>query len=266
MTQARWRRTRAPARRRGPALAGGGRPAGARAPGRSSLPTGSWRRSTARQRGAAPMRFFDGAAVDGRLAYPGLVDILQAAFAQGRDRASAPPPRDRARRPARGDPAADAGLGGERAGRAGRRPLSGRQDRHRVPRQRRARQAGRARHLSAALGRDRRDAGRDGRHPPHGLAHGRGLGARQPLPVAPRRLAPADGRRRRAGAPSCRARMPRCGRSARWRIWNRSPDRARALARRAGGTTASTSPSPTTWRRPCAAPTSSPPPRSPPSR
>ena len=29
------------------------------------------------------MRFFDGAAVDGALGYPGLVDILQAAFEQG---------------------------------------------------------------------------------------------------------------------------------------------------------------------------------------
>ena len=29
------------------------------------------------------MRFFDGAAVDGALGYPGLVDILQAAFKQG---------------------------------------------------------------------------------------------------------------------------------------------------------------------------------------
>jgi ornithine cyclodeaminase len=29
------------------------------------------------------MRFFDGAAVDGRLAYPGLVDILEAAFRKG---------------------------------------------------------------------------------------------------------------------------------------------------------------------------------------
>jgi ornithine cyclodeaminase len=29
------------------------------------------------------MRFFDGAAVDGRLAYPGLVDILETAFRKG---------------------------------------------------------------------------------------------------------------------------------------------------------------------------------------
>ena len=68
------------------------------------------------------MRFFDGAAVDGRLAYPGLVDILRGGFPQGRDCAAAPPPCDRARRPARGHPllmpAWEASApGGQRAGR-----------------------------------------------------------------------------------------------------------------------------------------------------
>ena len=52
------------------------------------------------------------------------------------------------------------------------------------------------------------DAGRDGRHPAHRLAHGGGLGAGEPLSLAPRCGAAADGGRRGAGAvPGARARL-----------------------------------------------------------
>ena len=193
------------------------------------------------------MRFFDGAAVDGALAYPGLVDILQAAFRQG---AIAPLRHHHAialdGRPEATlllMPAWEASAPGCRNGWA----LPGRQDGHRVPRQRRARQARRVRHLSAAVGRDRRDAGRDGRDAAHRLAHGCGVGLGQPLPVPPRCLAPAHGGRRRAGAaPRRRARLgaadPRgraleplagAGPRARSPLWRHGPRRQRR--RRPGG-------------------------------
>ena len=111
------------------------------------------------------MRFFDGAAVDAALSYPALIDILDAAFVKG---AIAPLRHHHAscaRRPARGDAAADAGLGGKRAGRRHCRPLHRRQVGDGVSRQRHAQQAGRVRHLSADVGRERRDRSRSWMRP-----------------------------------------------------------------------------------------------------
>ncbi len=183
----------------------------------------------------------------------------------GRDRALAPPSRHCARRPARGDSAAHAGVGSERAGRGDGRPPSRRQDGHRVPRQCGAGEARRVRNLSAAVGRDRRDAGRDGRHPAHRLAHGGGFGARQPVFVARRCLAPAHGGRRRAGPPPRRrARLgaadPR-GRAVE-PVARIEPARWPARWRHGGSTSAS----PATWRPPCVGQTSCRRPPSPPSR
>ena len=130
------------------------------------------------------MRFFDGAAVDAALAYPGLVDILRGRLRQG----AIAPLRHHHAIALEGRPEATLLLmpawEASAPGSANGGPLPRRQDGHRVSRQRRARQARRVRHLSAAVGRDRRDAGRDGRDAAHRLAHGRGLGAGQPLPLA----------------------------------------------------------------------------------
>ena len=95
--------------------------------------------------------------------------------------------------------------------------------------------------------------------PPHGLAHGCGLRAGQPLPLAAGCRAPADGGRRRAGARSSSA--PRLG-AADPRGGDLEPLGAAAPSRwsRSWPTPASPSPSPTTSRPPSAGPTSSPPP------
>ena len=85
------------------------------------------------------MRFFDGAAVDAALAYPGLVDILEAAFVKG----AIAPPRHHHAIALDGRPEATLLLmpawEAQRARLGLRRALHGRQVRHRVPRQRRAR-------------------------------------------------------------------------------------------------------------------------------
>ena len=212
------------------------------------------------------MRFFDGAAVDAaRSAIPASSTSCRAAFSKG----AIAPLRHHHAVALDGRPEATLLLmpawEASAPGSAVCGTLPRRQDGHRVPRQRLARQAGRVRHLSAAVGRDRRDAGRDGRDPSHRLAHGGGIGPGQPLSVATRCLAAADGRRRCAGAAARAPRTPRCGRSARSRSGTarRPGSRARRPRWRDAG---STSPSPTTWRPPCAGPTSSQRPPSRPSR
>ena len=181
------------------------------------------------------MRFFDGAAVDAALAYPALIDILEAAFSKG----AIAPLRHHHAISLDGRPEATLLLmpawEASAPGAGVRRPLPRRQDGHGVPRQRRARQAGRARHLSADVGRDRRDAGGDGCDAAHRLAHGRRLRAGQPLPLAPRCLAPADGRARGRWRRFWSARMPPCGRSARSRSGTARRTGAERWSPRCGG-------------------------------
>ena len=131
----------------------------------------------------AAMRFFDGAAVDRALAYPALVDVLEAAFRKG----AIAPLRHHHAIALDGRPEATLLLMPAWEASAPGAAIAGRylgvKSVTVFPDNASARQAGRVRHLPAVLGRDRRDAGGDGRHPAHGLAHGRGLGARQPLPL-----------------------------------------------------------------------------------
>ena len=97
------------------------------------------------------------------------------------------------------------------------------------------------------LGRDRRDAGGDGRHPAHRLAHGR---ARRALAsrysVAPRCLAPAAWSAPARWRPSSSRAHASVRPIRQVAIWNRSPDRARALAATLAPTGLDDQPSPAT--------------------
>ena len=87
----------------------------------------------------------------------------------------------------------------------------------------RARPSGRARPLSAAIGRDRRAAGGDGRHAAHALAHRRRLGARRPLSRARRRVAACSSSAPARWRHSWRARTPAVRPIEEVAIWNHRP-------------------------------------------
>ena len=211
------------------------------------------------------MRFFDGAAVDGRLAYPGLVDILEAAFRKG----AIAPLRHHHAIALDGRPEATLLLmpawEASAPGGAARGALPRRQVGHVFPdNAARGKPAvlGTYLLLSAETGETLAvmDATR--------LTAWR-TGAASAL--ASRYLSRPDASRLlMVGAGALAPQLVRAHASVRpireVAIWNRSPDRARALAAALAATGLDDRASPTTWRRPCAGPTSSPPPRSPPSR
>ena len=181
------------------------------------------------------MQFFDGAAVDRALSYPALVDVLEAAFRTG----AIAPLRHHHAIALDGRPEATLLLmpawqasapGAATAGRyLGVKSVTV------FPDNATPRQAGRVRHLPAVLGRDRRDAGGDGRRP------GSRPGARVRPPRSPAATSPGRSQRLlMVGAGVLAPQLIRAHASVRpireVAIWNRSAPRARDLAARLADT------------------------------